>query len=744
MMTTYREAEEGQFFDARSEITSVSDLGSDCFEGCSNSGLINCASDELGYDFWTKNPESVHERRDRFLKWMGLSSDWNPIEREDSRDMPWDEIKVGMDRITENSGAVLRNAVLEEQFICSLSSASYQPKEATELVEDDASEQNFVSRITNLDDGIEFSTNEVSRDGTLSRLQESGSNRSVTVGECQRTLGSSSFAPHILQKEVGAANVADSKKKVKRGWLRKLGVLAHIMDRQGKASLKPSGYNREVGAKIQRVRVHSHRKRSKELSSLYAAQEFRAHEGSILTMKFSPDGKYLASAGEDGVVRIWNVIEDEGPNKFDIQDTDPSSSYFSVNHLSKLPPLDVDKEKIGKMKKLRKSSESACVIFPPKVFQLLEKPLHEFHGHSGKVLALSWSKKGFLLSSSVDKTVRLWQVGRDQCLRVFSHNNYVTCVEFNPLDDNYFISGSIDGKVRIWEVRRCQVVDWTDIREIVTAVCYFPNGKGGIVGSMDGLCRFYDIIDKRLQLDAQIYLQGKKKLSGKSITGFQFSPSDPSKVMVTSADSQVRILCGVNVIFKFKGIRNSGSQVPASFTSDGKHIICASEDSNVYIWNYISQERTSSRSKTISSYESFLSSNISIALPWGGMETISELPTTPTSVGDDLLGSILRKGKCGEDSTHRMPISSPDCFHLSRGFFSESLLKGSATWPEEKLTESSPVPVSPIMCKSEYKLLKSAFQNTSGSPHMWGQVIVAASWDGRIRTYYNYGLPIRH
>lgn len=53
----------------------------------------------------------------------------------------------------------------------------------------------------------------------------------------------------------------------------------------------------------------------------------------------------------------------------------------------------------------------------------------------------------------------------------------VTCVEFNPVDDNYFISGSIDGKIRVWEVSSCQVVDWVDIREIVTAVCYNPSGK---------------------------------------------------------------------------------------------------------------------------------------------------------------------------------------------------------------------------------------------------------------------------
>ncbi len=55
----------------------------------------------------------------------------------------------------------------------------------------------------------------------------------------------------------------------------------------------------------------------------------------------------------------------------------------------------------------------------------------------------------------------------------------VTCVDFNPLNDNYFISGSIDGKVRIWEVLGCQVVDYTVIREIVTAVSFRPDGKVG-------------------------------------------------------------------------------------------------------------------------------------------------------------------------------------------------------------------------------------------------------------------------
>lgn len=60
---------------------------------------------------------------------------------------------------------------------------------------------------------------------------------------------------------------------------------------------------------------------------------------------------------------------------------------------------------------------------------------------------------------------------------LFSMLAAVTCVHFNPMDENYFISGSIDGKIRIWGIRSFQVVDWIDIREIVTAVSYHPDGR---------------------------------------------------------------------------------------------------------------------------------------------------------------------------------------------------------------------------------------------------------------------------
>lgn len=179
----------------------------------------------------------------------------------------------------------------------------------------------------------------------------------------------------------------------------------------------------------------------------------------------------------------------------------------------------------------------------------------------------------------------------------------------------------------------------------------------------------------------------------------------------------------------------------ASFTLDGKHILSASDDSNVYLWNVTNQDRTSSRVKTIWSSESFQSHDASIAIPWNGIQTMSGALPSPT-LGLDIWGGSTKNGWKHRNLDENSNQSLTRSFH-SRGFLLESLPKGSATWPAEKLSYSSPITISPAMCKSEYKILRSACQGMFSSPHMWGSVLVTASWDGRIRTYHNYGLPVR-
>lgn len=703
---------ECRFYDAPDSISQISDSGSNSTQIAeSGSGIDNGVS----YDEWIKTPRSVVERRRQFRCWMGLSLDGmsgeDPVDRCGSSSLSNGEIE----RIMERSGAVLRTSIYKDKFSCSQSSMPGLSGEALDS-----------SRSGNVDSGIGCNVHAQAGNG-----QQSNNGRHLVSCEPENPPCVSSVIGELGHGEVDKNGDTPRKLNgVRSRILSRIRSFTCIANAEGRClDLKNYSSDPVLRSRVQRVKVHHCKKRLKELSALFMGQDIQAHEGSILTMKFSFDGQYLASAGEDKIVQVWQVVEDERSNEFDIPELDPSCMYFTVNHLSQLAPLVTDKDKSScKLKGLKKTRDSACVVFPPKVFRILEKPLHVFQGHSGEILDLSWSKNNCLLSSSTDKTVRLWQVGHDQCLRVFSHSNYVTCIQFNPVNDEYFISGSIDGKVRIWAINSCQVLDWMDIRDIVTAVSYRPDGKGGIIGCMAGSCRFFSLEGHEIQLEEQMCLANKKKSICKRITGFQFFPQDPSKVMVTCADSHVRILDGINVIGKYKGPRTAGNHLSASFTSDGKHIVSASEDSNVYVWNCDVPEDYVSQPKVVRSSE-FFSSDSSIAIPWSGLKTINP---------DNGRHSV---GGLSQTSNGMLPFIPSPYLSLGSELFLEAIPKGSATWPEEKLPVSSPRSVSSGMCKSEYKFLKSSYQSSSDS-HAWGLVIVTAGYDGRIRSFHNYGLPL--
>ncbi|KVI04598.1 G-protein beta WD-40 repeat-containing protein [Cynara cardunculus var. scolymus] len=658
-MVSLSEDEECRFFDAQDTIIGSLDSLPDPISETDEPSIHGVHNHDFQYRIWANAPISVHQRKNSFLRFMGLSSDAKILEQNTIDD---DLLKKEThDRMMQISGTVLRIPLEED----SLSSA--------------------VSRIQDSNGSTNCKEEEVDGHNILTRLE----------------VVSSPSVQKLVDRHIKVADtMAKTMNRVKGQFLCRLRSMACIVHKEGRSD----GFgSQEVGSrhwpKVQRVKVRHSGKRLKELSAVFIGQDIQAHKGSILTMKFSLDGQYLASAGEDAVVRVWQVVEDERSNDIDIPDVDPSCLYFTVNNLSELAPLTVAKQKISMLKSLRKTKNSACIIFPPKVFRILEKPVHEFHGHKGEVLDLSWSRDNLLLSSSVDQTVRLWRVGSDHCVKVFPHSNY---------DEDYFVSGSIDGKVRTWSVSGCQVVDWIDVREIVTAVAYSPNGKVTFL--------FFFVA----------FALHKKKSPFKRIIGFQFCPQDPAKIMVTCGDSHVRILHGTNIIAKYRGQRNAGNPLSAAFTADGKRIVSASEDSNVYVWNCNDQKGPSVyQQKTVRSYECF-SAGASVALPWSGLKVHKS-----TGDGRELEDGLLKP----------LPFSSPSYFSLDQEYFPESMPKVSATWPEEKLPSSSSSPgiLSPL-CKSRYKFFRSC--QSSYSCHAWGLVIVTAGWDGRIRSFLNYGLPV--
>lgn len=65
----------------------------------------------------------------------------------------------------------------------------------------------------------------------------------------------------------------------------------------------------------------------------------------------------------------------------------------------------------------------------------MPKPFCVYTGHASDLLDVSWSKNYFVLSSSMDKTVRLWHISRKECLCCFQHIDFVTAICFHPRDD---------------------------------------------------------------------------------------------------------------------------------------------------------------------------------------------------------------------------------------------------------------------------------------------------------------------
>jgi WD40 repeat protein len=88
----------------------------------------------------------------------------------------------------------------------------------------------------------------------------------------------------------------------------------------------------------------------------------------------------------------------------------------------------------------------------------------------------------------MDNTLKLYHVTREKSLRTLQHNDFVTCVDFNPVDNGcacfesifgmtnlyvflfrYCVSGCLDKKVRIWNVKDASIVYRVDI-----GICNLP------------------------------------------------------------------------------------------------------------------------------------------------------------------------------------------------------------------------------------------------------------------------------
>jgi WD40 repeat protein len=268
--------------------------------------------------------------------------------------------------------------------------------------------------IKNLDTGKEFIVKEYGENGTWNRLSDLETGKQLTMEEFENTVGHSPFIKDIMRRgnygrhdgygkklasnSVILRSLRLSKRKSASLLKNIKGVASGIVGEREREMAAPQvveqHQQKKPEGKNKWVKVRQSGKSQKDLSALHLCQEFQAHEGCIWTIKFSLDGRFLASAGEDKVIHVWEVQECE------VMSMKPEEGNLTPIHPSLMSSMErgVETQNLGKKKGKfgSKRGGSAAipeyVHVPENVFTFSEKPYCSFHGHLDEVLDLSWSR----------------------------------------------------------------------------------------------------------------------------------------------------------------------------------------------------------------------------------------------------------------------------------------------------------------------------------------------------------------
>ena len=345
------------FFDAFEDVRSPREPSSP--EDCSTSDDVS-APRKFEYEIWANEPMSVQERRQRFLKGMGFD----------------EFVSTRMDSFQSHGEITTVESFtdMEERTLSGHSSLDSS-------VCDNELEFDGACCIRDMDSGKKYIVHNGAHSSITNMLKEVGSDKVMSLMEFESLLGLSRSVQKFLRRGCGNSPAGETKgakkKDVKSLWK------TFMTNRSFGGICKYDVHvKNSITAVPTRTRVQHRKKNFLEFSAVYMDQEIKAHKGSIRVMKFSPSGWYLASGGEDCVVRIWQIIEVEVSPKL----------YKGEDPYEKVEKVQVFKTNIGKRQ------NHGLAVIPKKAFRISETPLHEFHGHTSDILDMTWSKSDVSLT----------------------------------------------------------------------------------------------------------------------------------------------------------------------------------------------------------------------------------------------------------------------------------------------------------------------------------------------------------
>jgi WD40 repeat protein len=281
------------------------------------------------------------------------------------------------------------------------------------------------------------------------------------------------------------------------------------------------------------------------------------HSAGVNAVAWSPDGKLLASDGQDGVVVIWDAASDELVTTLTVPDNrwSPSLAWSPDG-----------------------GQVAAAIIGGGVIWDVASGEVAQILQNSTSVTRdIAWSPDGSrLASASDDGTITIWDAASGAELARLSDDRGwpFWSVAWHP-DENLLASGAQDGVVLVWNLATGQATPTPGNTRLVYDVAWSPDGAQLASSSWDTFIAIWN-----RETGETRTLEGH---SG-NVYGVTWSP-DGAQLASASLDRTVIVWDAASGKPKATLAGHTGTVYGVHWRPDGGEIASGSQDGAVILWN---------------------------------------------------------------------------------------------------------------------------------------------------------------
>ena len=206
-------------------------------------------------------------------------------------------------------------------------------------------------------------------------------------------------------------------------------------------------------------------------------KSFKAHDFQVSSLFLSKSGRFLASAGQDRLVKLWEMSDLTLFKQFDLK-IDITSICLSVNDQSII---------VG------------CENKTLKRILISGSEVKEYQAHTDAVTCIKATTDNlYVITGGNDNDIRIWSLKERTNIAVLrGHTDWINALFVIP-NNSFLISGGSDKVVRIWNLKnyKCEYELKASKLEI-TSIGYFPMVNLLVTGT-EALALVFKIKDERL------------------------------------------------------------------------------------------------------------------------------------------------------------------------------------------------------------------------------------------------------